>query len=123
MTSHGLPSHGWRNTLKRLIDPALRPLIENQRVGCEGSGTFGKSTRASVALVGLVGAARQAMQPGRAGRGLPRRGGHPPIQGQAFSHRSDFWHVPEAGVGKGGGVRTNATRRGEGSGLGGDLRP
>lgn len=116
--SHGMASHGCANALKRLTDRRFDPLIENQRVGCEGSPLFGKI---GLDLVGAAGAARPAAggTTWAGGRGFPRSGGHPPLQGQAFSHRSRFLPLPQAGKGRVARVRTNGTLVGTGLGSGG----
>lgn len=117
-TAHGRTAHGAAKPFKSLAFQALRPLIENQR-GREGSPSFGKidlaSTRAAAAaLPPAAGAATMAR-----GAGLPRKRGRPPIQGQAFSHRPPFLHLPEA-AGSEGGVwaRVDAVLRGAGPGYG-----
>lgn len=114
---HGIAPHGAAKPLMSLRYQASTPLIENQR----GSG--------GVPLIwqgrpGLDQAAAAAMRPAQGsatmarGQGLPRKGGRPPIQGQAFSHRLPFLHLPEAGGGRGDRARVDVVLRGAGPGYG-----
>lgn len=126
MTSHCIASHETAKRMKLQGKPAPTPLIENQQ--SEGlasvSCSWSRSPRAS-GLTGLPGAAGGAtwaaggpVVAGPAGA-FPGRGGCPPLQGSAFSHRSRFLPAPQAGEGRGEGVRAGANRTGRGMGFGG----
>lgn len=117
-TAHGQTAHDAAKPLQLLAFRVLRPLIENQR-GREGSPSFGRidlaSTRAAAAALPAAGGTATLAR----GAGLPRKGGRPPIQGQAFSHRLPFLHLPEAGGGEGENwARVDAVLRGAGPGYG-----
>lgn len=116
--AHGLPAHGAANPLQLLAFRALRPLIENQR-GREGSPSFGEIDLASTRAAAAAGAAAGGTATRARGPGLPRKGGRPPIQGWAFSHRLPFLHLPEAAGGDGRKrARVDAVLRGAGPGYG-----
>lgn len=116
-TAHGASAHAAAKPFKSLRYCGLDPLIENQR-GKRGvpliwQGRPGLDQAAAAAMRLAQGAATMAR-----GRRFPREGGRPPIQGQAFSHRLLFSHLPEAGGNRGDRARVSVLLRGAGSGYG-----
>lgn len=116
--SHGMLSHPRAKQLISLADMMLRAQVENLPPQ-EGSPSFCKIDPASACLLQLAACRAQGNATGAGGSGFPRSGGHPPIQGQAFSHRSLFLHLPKAGHHEGPRVRTAASPWGAGLGYGG----
>lgn len=113
MTSHGCASHGTVKVLNLLGNPALKPVIQNQRerpadfdqVGCDQarSPARGRPVAATSAC----------------GDALPPKRPRPPIQGDAFSHRRHFLPMAKAGDGKVRRVREGATQKDCSTGSGG----
>ncbi len=116
--SHDMPSHAEAKRLISLPDMDLRAQVENLPPH-EGSPSFCKTGPASACPPQLAAGRAQGNATGAGGAGFPRSGGHPPIQGQAFSHRSLFLHLPKAGHHEGPRVRTTAILWGAGLGYGG----
>lgn len=122
MASHAKPSHGRAKLLRLQGKTALIPLIKNQRAERLAS-RFERASRSPGKR--HLGGRAAAMRPAHGaawaspGGAFPRRGGRPPIQGAAFSHRSRFSLAPQAGEGRGERVRDGANRMGRGMGFGG----
>ncbi len=116
--SHDMPSHAEAKRLISLADMALRAQVENLPPQ-EGSPSFCKTGPASACLPHLAACRAQGNATGAGGAGFPRSGGAPPLQGQAFSHRSLFLHLPKACHHEGPRVRTAASPWGTGLGYGG----
>ena len=118
-TPHDTAPHDTANQFKSLMDQALRAQVENLPPRAMRSPSFGKIDQASPRP------GQRAMRPAQiiatmaGGEAFPRSGVHPPIQGQAFSHRLPFLHRAQAGSEGARRVRTAATSTGAGLGYGG----
>lgn len=115
---HDTTPHDIGKRLISMADLALRTLVENLPPQ-EGSPSFCKIDLTSACLPQPATCRAQGNATVAGGAGFPRSGGHPPIQGQAFSHRSLFLHLPKAGHREGPRVRTTAIPPGAGLGYGG----